>query len=219
MTIGLLMLVNPATAAERLAIGQRGGLFCDTKKDFDAELKNFLAKRPIIPGENCMPLETDDTVVADDQTFLEDGIVSGKGATLASVGYYALHPKLPGLGTASLQNIVLSPRRFIGRTLRFSKVACISDPKAGFTCVQGVGGRVFRLDASFLGAKSPLSVAEKLLQDCTGSFNLERPDCIFDIEFEPTSGYVETVSTPRGDIPVAILISPGIEMWIPKTKR
>ena len=117
--------------------------------------------------------------------------------------------------TVRIRDLTTTPRTYLGREIRLdAAVGCVDTPAGGFTCLAQVGGQMLKVESSVLGPKTPLGVTERLLGDCKGTANLTRPGCQFLVRLKATTAYKEFVETPAGSVPITIVVSPRIEMFL-----
>lgn len=109
-----------------------------------------------------------------------------------------------------------APKTFVGRTIVVPDIGCVDDPRSGFVCIAIAGGRALRIEASVLGAKTGTTATGRLISDCKGTANLQRPICRFDAEIEPTTAYSDTLDTPQGSMPVSVVRTGQIDLSVPR---
>ncbi|GJD65206.1 hypothetical protein [Methylobacterium frigidaeris] len=114
------------------------------------------------------------------------------------------------------RQFVDNPKAYVEKTVVIPGIACVNPPKGDFLCMMKVGGQVLRIQASGLGPKTNLTIAERLTGDCKGTANLENPACKVDAEFTPRTVVKDAVDTPWGSLPVVEVYAPQVEMYRPK---
>ena len=126
-----------------------------------------------------------------------------------------------GMGQATgervtARQLLQAPKDYIGKTIVIPDIPCVDNPKGGFLCVTIVDGQALRIEASSLGAKTKIEIAERLTQGCKGTANLTRSVCRVDAEIEPKNAYKDIMDTENGSMPIAGIYSGAIEMYSPK---
>jgi hypothetical protein len=139
---------------------------------------------------------------------MKSGLIVLAAATVINSG-------MPTGERIALRELTESPKAYIGRQIIAPGIGCVDNPKGGFLCVAVVGGQALRIEASVLGARTKVEIAERLTGDCKGTANLSRSACRFDAGIEPTAGYRDTMETPSGSMPITVIVSPSIEMYRP----
>lgn len=128
-------------------------------------------------------------------------------ATLAFIGPAAAQKEM------TLRTLVDDPRAAIGTDIRVKDISCVDPGGAGFVCVGKVGGQTVRVTADFLGAATPLPIANLLIGDCKGTANLGRRQCRFEIVLKPLRADRTMVELPEGNAPVLAVHSLQIDMF------
>ncbi len=214
--IVFLGVSSTAYAAEEIIVGERGGVICTDKKAFDLGLKQFLAKKPI-NEDDCALLEAGDELEAYTKEAGPQSTTVGRGKSLVIKGWYVIFDVGAGpAGNTQPVDMAVSPKRFIGKTVVLSDVPCVSDPKAGFKCVLRAGGRFITINASVLGAAASLEAASHLVKQCTGTINIDQPECHYDIRFTVTSAAMQTLDINGKNLQVGAFWANSIDMWRPK---
>ena len=109
--------------------------------------------------------------------------------------------------------LVDSPHRYIGKLVVLSDIACVDNPRDGYTCEAQVGGQMLRIDALALGDKTTPEISRRLIGDCKGTANLDRNVCRIEAEFTPATARTEIIETDRGTQSVVLIFSRRIEMY------
>lgn len=133
---------------------------------------------------------------------------------------------LPEIGTGSptgkpisLRQLAENPRDYVGEKVVLPSIGCVNNPKSGFTCAAIVAGQALRIQASALGPKTRIEVAERLTRGCKGTANVTRAECRVDAEIQPTNVDRDTMDTDEGSRPIVLIYSQQIEMYQPKRPK
>lgn len=110
-------------------------------------------------------------------------------------------------------DLLHSPTKYIHQRLRLSNLPCVDDPKNNFICIKRDGGRLLKIDGLILGVATSVEIAELLISDCTGTLNIDRSACVFDVEFIPETVAPEIVSTDQGNIPMIHIFTRQIDFF------
>lgn len=109
--------------------------------------------------------------------------------------------------------LAVSPRLFVDKPVIIKSIRCVSDEKSGFTCIKYLSGRLIVVGATYMANETKQSIAKHVIDQCTGSANLERSTCAFDIEATPINdGIISMMPTPSGSIPLTRIQVGGLKI-------
>ncbi|ACL55611.1 hypothetical protein [Methylobacterium nodulans] len=125
----------------------------------------------------------------------------------------------PTVQIVTPRKLIDNPRSYLHQKTLVQNIHCIDVPRGRLICIVPIGGQIIRLEGSALGAKTPLSIAERLTGDYKGTANISNAACVVDVEIEPTSVVKDMLDTPSGSMPLLTVYSPLIEMYRPRGRE
>jgi len=114
----------------------------------------------------------------------------------------------------SPKEIALSPDQYVDKLVRIKDIQCITPGDGSdFICVYLLPGRIIRVAGGAMGASTPQQDAEYLVEACSGSSNIKRSTCKFDIEITPATVENVMVGGVADKEPMLKIYSSEIEFY------
>ena len=120
----------------------------------------------------------------------------------------------------SPKELVANPDKYVDSFIKIKGIQCVYvGASSGFMCVYLLPGRMIRIDAGAMGAETPLKDAGQVQEQCTGTANMKRAACKFDIEITPASAENLAAGGPADREPMLMIYSNEIELYREGRKR
>jgi hypothetical protein len=114
--------------------------------------------------------------------------------------------------------IAAAPETYYGKEVLLEGMRCVAVNKA-FSCVNDAGGRMLRIDGDGLIYYSAPAAAKFMENECTGTANLMRDQCLMNVSFTPRIHSQSIYDTGNGTMPLVVIKTDLLAAFAPEKRR
>ena len=111
------------------------------------------------------------------------------------------------------RDLISDPAFYINKQVRIENISCVDNLTGEYICAQILGGQGFRIVAKTNTLKSTSetgTILKNIASECSGTVNLMRIKCYFNIEIVPTTIVSSSEESGKGVIPYTVVHSRDI---------
>jgi hypothetical protein len=118
----------------------------------------------------------------------------------------------------SAKTLASSPASYYGKDVIMEELRCIAVGNR-YSCIKEAGGRMLRIDGDEITSYTAPKVAKYMAEECTGSANLMREECLLNAIFTPRRSSQVMFDTGNGTMPMVVINTDMLEIYFPEKKK